>query len=90
VTQRTGSLDASGKAIDRQPINQVGTYNLNVSVASNGVTRTGDWDRRSDSGRRKLSVALMVLGVLGGSVSSSRSILTPDCTRAKEIDLRLL
>jgi len=40
VTQRTGSLDASGKAIDRQPINQVGTYNLNVSVASNGVTRT--------------------------------------------------
>ena len=40
VTQRTGSLDASGKAVDRQPINQVGTYNLNVSVIANGVTRT--------------------------------------------------
>lgn len=40
VTQRTGSLDASGKAVDRQPINQVGTYNLNVSVVANGVTRT--------------------------------------------------
>ncbi len=40
ATQRTGSLDASGKAVDRQPINQVGTYNLNVSVVANGLTRT--------------------------------------------------
>lgn len=40
VTQRTGALDASGKAVDRQPINQVGTYNLNVSVVANGLTRT--------------------------------------------------
>jgi hypothetical protein len=40
ATQRTGSLDATGKAVDRQPINLVGTYNLNVSVVANGVTRT--------------------------------------------------
>jgi hypothetical protein len=40
ATTRTGVLDATGHAVDRQPINLVGTYNLNVSVVANGLTRT--------------------------------------------------
>ena len=41
ATQRSGTLDASGKAVDRQPINQTGTYNVNVQVTAGGVTRSG-------------------------------------------------
>jgi hypothetical protein len=38
-TQRTGTLDAQSTALDRQQINQFGTYTANVSVTSNGVTK---------------------------------------------------
>lgn len=40
ATARSGTLDASGHAVDRQPINQVGTYNLTASVTSGGTTRS--------------------------------------------------
>lgn len=40
VTQRTGILDASGTAFDRQPVNQLGTFTVNVSVTSGGATRS--------------------------------------------------
>jgi hypothetical protein len=40
ATQRTGILDASGTAEDRQPTNQLGTFNVNVSVTSAGATRS--------------------------------------------------
>lgn len=52
ATQRSGTLDASGKAVDRQPINQFGTYNLDVMVDANGVTKsaTGSIDVTSAPG----------------------------------------
>jgi hypothetical protein len=40
ATQRSGVLDASGKAVDRQPINTIGTYNVNASVTAAGTTRS--------------------------------------------------
>ena len=43
-TTRAGTLNASGTAVDRQPITFSGTtttYNVNVSVTSVGATRTG-------------------------------------------------
>lgn len=40
VTTRSGTLDATGHTVDRQPINQVGTYNLTTSVTSSGTTRS--------------------------------------------------
>ena len=39
-TQRSGTLDAQSQALDRQQINQFGTYTANVTVISNGVTKT--------------------------------------------------
>lgn len=41
ATQRSGTLDATGKAVDRQPIDQLGTYNVNVMVTAGGLTRSG-------------------------------------------------
>lgn len=44
ATQRSGTLNASGAAVDRQPITFSGTtatYNVNVSVTSGGATRSG-------------------------------------------------
>jgi hypothetical protein len=38
-TQRSNSLDANAMALDRQQIDQFGTYNVTVSVTSGGVTR---------------------------------------------------
>lgn len=38
-TQRSGNLNASGQGSDSQPINAFGTYNVTVSVTSNGLTR---------------------------------------------------
>lgn len=38
-TQRSGTLDAQSQALDRQQINQFGSYTANVSVTSNGVTK---------------------------------------------------
>ena len=40
ATQRTGTLNASGTAVDRQPVNQNGTFDVNVSVTSVGATRS--------------------------------------------------
>jgi hypothetical protein len=40
VTQRSGTLDGAGHAVDRQPINQLGTYNLDVTVIASGLTRS--------------------------------------------------
>ncbi|HUQ18060.1 MAG TPA: carboxypeptidase regulatory-like domain-containing protein, partial [Gemmatimonadaceae bacterium] len=40
ATTRTGVLDASGRAVDRQAINQFGTYNVNASVTAGGTTRS--------------------------------------------------
>jgi hypothetical protein len=40
ATTRSGVLDANGKAVDRQPISQFGTYNVNASVTANGVTKS--------------------------------------------------
>jgi anti-sigma-K factor RskA len=39
ATTRTGTLDATGKTVDRQPINQSGTYNVTVSVTAGGTTK---------------------------------------------------
>jgi hypothetical protein len=41
-TTRSGTLDSNGRATDRQPINQFGTYTVNVSVTAGGVTRTAN------------------------------------------------
>ncbi|MEO7503207.1 MAG: SdrD B-like domain-containing protein, partial [Gemmatimonadaceae bacterium] len=44
ATQRSGTLNASGAAVDRQPITFSGTtatHNVNVSVTSGGATRSG-------------------------------------------------
>jgi hypothetical protein len=38
---RSGTLDASGMAVDRQPVDQPGTYSLNLSVTSGGFTANG-------------------------------------------------
>lgn len=40
TTSRSGVLDANGKAVDRQTINQFGTYNVNVMVTAGGTTKT--------------------------------------------------
>jgi hypothetical protein len=42
VTSRSGVLDATGKATDRQPINLTGTYNVNASVTAGGTTRSAN------------------------------------------------
>lgn len=42
ATQRSGVLDANGRAVDRQPINQFGTYNVNASVTAGGTTRSAN------------------------------------------------
>ena len=39
--QRTGTLDATGKAVDRQKVNQLGVYVLNLSISSGGFTANG-------------------------------------------------
>lgn len=39
TTQRSGTLNASSQALDRQPINLFGTYTANVSVTYQGVTK---------------------------------------------------
>lgn len=44
ATQRSGVLNASGTAVDRQPITFSGTpatYNVNVNVTAGGATRSG-------------------------------------------------
>jgi hypothetical protein len=38
-TQRSGSMNTSNQALDRQQINLLGTYTANVSVSANGVTK---------------------------------------------------
>jgi hypothetical protein len=40
ATQRSGVLDAQGKAVDRQPINTFGTYNVQASVTAGGTTKS--------------------------------------------------
>jgi hypothetical protein len=41
ATQRSGILDASGTAVDRQPINtQSGIFNVSVNVTAGGATRS--------------------------------------------------
>jgi hypothetical protein len=50
ATQRSGTLDAAGKAVDRQPISQFGTYNVNVQVTAGGVTRSGTGSVNVQSG----------------------------------------
>ncbi|HYN81944.1 MAG TPA: carboxypeptidase-like regulatory domain-containing protein [Gemmatimonadaceae bacterium] len=41
ATQRSGTLNASGMAVDRQPISQIGTYNVNATVNSGAGARSG-------------------------------------------------
>lgn len=44
ATQRSGVLNASGTAVDRQPINFSGTsatYNVSVTVTASGASRSG-------------------------------------------------
>jgi hypothetical protein len=38
-TTRSGTLDSGTSALDRQPINAFGTYNVNVTVTSGSITR---------------------------------------------------
>jgi hypothetical protein len=40
-SQRTSTLDASGKGVDRQKVNAFGTYTLNLSVTAGGFTAMG-------------------------------------------------
>ena len=39
ATQRTGTLDATGRLLDRQQINRFGTYTATLTVTANGVTK---------------------------------------------------
>lgn len=41
TSQRTSTLDASGKGVDRQKVNALGLYTLNLSVTAGGFTAMG-------------------------------------------------